>query len=162
MPLTLRTFTHNSDLSRWRLTMGTPAGPLAAIADFFWDVAGTTTFPQQKILPEARYFLIFNLAGSHGVVERDSTVRPYQRAWTSGLQEEHLIAESSGYTHLVGVRFHLAGAYRFFRMPLNVFTGRVIEVEDLFGLMFGLWAEQLAGCMDSRARFILLSSLIER
>ncbi len=158
----LSVFNQESAAGRWRLTLGRPSGALAESVDFFWDVAGTTNVPRERILPDVCYFLIFRLDGRHGVVGRDGTVRGYRRAWISGLQQEPLIVESLGRSHLVGVRFHAEGAARFFARPLHEFAGRVIELDEVCDVALDDWADRLSECADAGSRFAWLAGSVAK
>jgi AraC-like DNA-binding protein len=58
------------------------------------------------------------------------------------------------------VNFTPLGARRFFRVPMQEITNRIVHLEDLLGAEAERLAEQLEECPDWDARFALLESAI--
>jgi AraC-like DNA-binding protein len=73
-----------------------------------------------------------------------------------------MIVESSGHSHLVGLRFTALGAWRFFHVPMEELRDRVIEADLVLGRqMLGLRAE-LLGLERSDARLRRLAEFVLR
>lgn len=145
---------HSSALGEWRMSFAAPDAPLADAVALLWDVAGRTHYRHERILPTGTVDVLFNLADDQFLLaEGDPDRRTrFATVWICGLQQRPLLAQSGAYSHLVGLRLTPTGAWRFFGLPLNEITDRVLESDLVLGSSLLSLREQLATLNEPERR----------
>lgn len=113
-----------------------PAAPVSHFVENLWLVRGRV--PQasrQMLLPDGAMVLIFNLGEPQRLCERSDARRHqvFRASWVSGQQPQPIVIEQAGAYHLVGIRFRPGGAFPLFGCSLAELTGRVVELEAIWG-----------------------------
>jgi AraC-like DNA-binding protein len=155
---------HDSGVGAWRMSFAAPRGHLADWVAALWDVEGVTRYGHERILPTGHVDVLFSLADAQYLLDADPPGRRdrFSTVWVSGLQQTPLLAQSGGYSHLVGLRLTPVGAWRFFGLPLSELTGRVLELDLVLGNSLLSLREQLAGLPDAERRLRRLLEFAER
>ena len=131
-----------------------PSAPVSFFVENMWLVRGR--MPQttrQVLLPDGAMAVMFNLGEPQRVCDRDDLRRHtvYRASWVSGQQPQPLVLQQAGQIHLAGIRFHPGGAWPLFRFSLAELTGRVLELEDIWGRDAARVREQLGDTRGDRA-----------
>jgi AraC-like DNA-binding protein len=123
-----------------------PAAPVSRFVENIWLVRASLAQPwRQLLLPDGALVVIFNLGQPQRLCERADIRRHavFRASWVSGQQPQPIVIEQAGSCHLAGVRFRPGGAWPLFRFSLMELTGRVVELEDIWGREAGLVREQI-------------------
>ncbi|HET7537020.1 MAG TPA: DUF6597 domain-containing transcriptional factor [Candidatus Didemnitutus sp.] len=113
-----------------------PAAPVSRFVENMWLVRGRVPQPtRQMLLPDGAIVVIVNLGEPQRLCERADVRRHavFKASWVSGQQPQPIVIEQSGSYHLAGIRFRPGGAFPLFRFSIAELTGRVIELEDIWG-----------------------------
>ncbi len=138
-----------------------PRRPLADYVESLWLVRGHLALAQrQLLLPDAATVLMFNLGEPQKLCDRADPRRHtvYRASWISGQPPQPIVIEQAGAYHLIGVRFRPGGAFPLLRVALSELTGRVLELDDLWGAHAGRVREQLADALDDTTRLARLEA----
>jgi AraC-like DNA-binding protein len=142
-----------------------PGLPLSQHIENLWLVQGTlATRWRNMIFPDGAMELILNLGDPQKLCDpRNPRLHTnFHRGWISGERSEPIVIEEAGLIHLIGVRFKPGGAYSFFRFPVSELTGRVVEMDAIWGGAIDLLREQLAGAPNPRALFSRLETWLRQ
>jgi len=155
---------HGSGLGAWRMSFAAPPGSLAGSVTTLWDVQGVTRYGHECILPTGHVDVLFSLADEQYLLDADRPGRRerFSTVWVSGLQQRPLLAQSAGFSHLVGLRLTPTGAWRFFGQPLHELTGRVLDLDLILGSSLLELREQLALLPDPERRLRRLLEFAQR
>ncbi len=142
-----------------------PRAPVSNFVENIWLVRGQVGKPvRQMLLPDGAMVVIFNLGEPQKLCERADVRRHamFRASWVSGQQPQPIVIEQAGSYHLVGIRFRPAGAFPLFRFSLAELTGRVVELEDIWGREASAVRQQLGAAVDDRARLVCLELWLAR
>ncbi|HWA28149.1 MAG TPA: DUF6597 domain-containing transcriptional factor [Lacunisphaera sp.] len=142
-----------------------PAGPVARFVEHLWLVRGRVPRPMRHLLlPDGAFVVIFNLGEPQRLCERADVRRHavFRASWVSGQQPEPIVIEQSGTYDLVGIRFRPGGAFPLFRFGVAELTGRVVELEDIWGREATAVRQQLGEARGDRARLRCLERWLAR
>ncbi|SPE57277.1 putative Transcriptional regulator, AraC family [Verrucomicrobia bacterium] len=142
-----------------------PGPPLSRYIENLWLVQGTLAARWRNLIfPDGAMELILNLGDPQKLCDPDnpSSYTIFQRSWISGERSESIAIEEAGVIHLIGVRFKPGGAYPFFRFPISELTGRVVELDAIWGSAIDLLREDLAAAPDAPALFSRLETWLQQ
>jgi AraC-like DNA-binding protein len=142
-----------------------PAAPVAHFVENLWLVRGRVPAPsRQMLLPDGAFVVIFNLGEPQRLCERADVRRHavFRASWVSGQQPQPIVIEQAGAYHLVGIKFRPGGAFPLFRFSLAELTGRVVELEDIWGASAASVREQLGATRTDRALLACVERWLER
>jgi AraC-like DNA-binding protein len=142
-----------------------PAAPLGCFVENMWLVRGRQLGKmRQMLLPDGALSVMFNLGEPQRLCEPRAVERHavFRASWVSGLQPKPIVIEQAGECHLVGIRFQPGGAFPLFRVSLAELTGRVVELEDIWGAEAERVREQLNDCREDAAKLRCLERRLER
>ncbi len=142
-----------------------PRAPVSHFVENMWLVRGQVTNPvRQMLLPDGALVVIFNLGEPQKLCERSDLRRHaiFRASWVSGLQPQAIVIEQAGSYHLAGIRFRPGGASPLFRFSIAELTGRVVELEDIWGREASTVRQQLGSAVDERARLVCLEEWLAR
>ena len=131
-----------------------PGAPVSHFVENMWLVRGRVPVAsRQMLLPDGVMVVIFNLGEPQKLCERADVRRHaiFRASWVSGLQPQPIVIEQAGTYHLAGIRFRPGGAFPLFRFALTELTGRVVELEDIWGAQAGEVREQLGATRSDGA-----------
>jgi AraC-like DNA-binding protein len=138
-----------------------PAAPVSRFVENMWLVRGRVPHPaRQMLLPDGAFVVIFNLGEPQRLCERSDVRRHavFRASWVSGQQPQPIVIEQAGAYHLAGIKFHPGGAFPLFRFSLAELTGRVVELEDIWGPAAATVREQLGATRSDRALLACLEN----
>jgi AraC-like DNA-binding protein len=136
-----------------------PAAPVSRFVENMWLVRGRVPTPsRQMLLPDGAFVVIFNLGEPQRLCERADVRRHavFRASWVSGQQPQPIVIEQAGAYHLVGIKFRPGGAFPLFRFSLAELTGRVVELEDIWGTSAAAVREQLGATDNDRSLLVCL------
>lgn len=136
-----------------------PRRPVGDFVEQFWLVRGAILTPRrQMLLPDGALVVMFNLGPPQRLCERADTRRheSFRASWVSGQQPQPIVIEQSGAYHLAAIRFRPGGAFPLFRFSVAELTGRVVELEDIWGLDAKDVREQLGTATTDEERLATL------
>ena len=142
-----------------------PAAPVSWFVENLWLVRAQLPQPwRQVLLPDGALVVIFNLGEPQRLCERSDVRRHriFRGSWVSGQQPQSIVIEQAGACHLAGIRFRPGGARPLFRFSLEELTGRVVELEEIWGREAGLVREQLGESAGDRAVLRCLEGWLAR
>ena len=157
--LRIRSLVHDTPLGRWRYSVMPPRPDLADAVECIWEVVGTQSYNREKILPNGRVELLFNLGAPHWLHEGGER-RAYRDAWVSGLQERYLVIESPGRGAMMGARLRPLGAHRFFRLPMRELAGAIVDLDAVLGAWITAVTSRLRETASTAGRFMILERLL--
>jgi len=155
----IRSLVHDTPLGRWRYSVLIPGGDLADAVEAIWEVEGLQSYGREKILPNGRVELLFNMGEPHWLLEGGER-RPYRDAWVSGLHERYLVVGSPARAAMMGARLRPVGAHRFFQLPMRELTGAVFDLDAVLGPWIASVTARLRDTRSMEARFALLERLL--
>jgi AraC-like DNA-binding protein len=142
-----------------------PAAPVSRFVENMWLVRASLPQPwRQLLLPDGALVVIFNLGEPQRLCERADVRRHavFRASWVSGQQPQPIVIEQAGSCHLAGIRFRAGGAFPLFRFSLAELTGRVVELEDIWGREAGAVREQLGAVSGDREILPCLERWLDR
>jgi len=107
-----------------------PGGAMARFVKTFWMlVDGSPAGDEQRVVPDGRPELIFNLGSPFEGRKGEAWIRQPQ-SFIAGQITQPLLLRPTGPAHIVGVRFHPQGASEMLGMPLAEFTDATVTLDD--------------------------------
>jgi AraC-like DNA-binding protein len=142
----VRVVRHISQQDRWELVFGTPDPRLRPYVIHYCGYGEeTTTFRRRIEAPGLRAPLIFNL-GPPIAVRTSAAGGEWERqpgGFLAGLDDTYALVESSGSQSGLEVYLTPVAAGLVTGVPMRHLRGRVVALEDLFGVLGGLVREEL-------------------
>jgi AraC-like DNA-binding protein len=133
--------------------------PLAPYVEHLWIVRGHLPASwRNMILPDGAMELIINLGDPQTLCAlndpKQRTV--FRHSWISGERTEPIVIDELGGINLAGIRMRAGGAWPFLGLPLNEFSGQVVELEDVLGPEIRALRDRLGEASHDHARFDLM------
>lgn len=114
-----------------------PSGELAQHIDVIMFYSGyNPDHSIQRVVPTGNTFLIFELDGYTRHTYNNETLQPdadYIHAWFSGQHKDYMSISAHENSSMLVVQFNAAGAYPFIHQPMDEFTEKVIQADEIFG-----------------------------
>lgn len=145
--------------------MHVPIAPVSRFVEHLWLVRGRVPQPSRHLLlPDGALVVIFNLGEPQRLCERADVRRHtiFRASWVAGQQPHPIVIEQAGDYDLLGIRFRPGGAFPLFRSGVAELTGRVIELEDIWGAQARAVRQQLGDARGDRARLRCLEGWLDR
>jgi AraC-like DNA-binding protein len=156
----------HSDLGRWEMVIREPDPRLRAyIQSYQGYIESTTGWMRRLEPPSTTVVLIIGLGPALGVIDprdqgRDDAAADHT-SFVSGLYDSYVLIEARGtWQSGIQVNFTPLGAYQFLHLPMHLLSNRVIELDDLLGLVARRLVERLRETPSWEARFALLDAFI--
>jgi AraC-like DNA-binding protein len=126
---------HATELGTWTVATCQPRPCLTGLVAAIWYGEGQVSYARDRILPGGRSFLLINLGPLQYLVEPGPPEMrvPFRDLWFSGAQQRPLDTEAPHGNALVGVAFHVAGAYALLGVEQQDLADRVVPLADLLG-----------------------------
>src|SRR6267142_1420962 len=119
-----------------RYTEIQPTYPLTQFVECFWTLekaSSLETDPPDRILPDGCVELFLNF-GERFLEHQDNGSAVCQPVnFMVGQMTRPMLISTIGRVELLGIRFHPAGTFPFFRFPVHDLTNKVVELEALSG-----------------------------
>ncbi len=152
---------HETELGKWRLTLGAPAADLAGAVHELWEVQGALTPFREALLPNGFVEVMVNLGPPHRVLTGRGAGE-WNDAWYSGLQERSIFIESMQGTHLVSARLHPLGAAELFGAMAVAAANSIVDLGALAGDDASVLRDDLRGAASPSQRFDILEAFIRQ
>ena len=142
-----------------------PCGLLAPYVDKIWEFKGSPEYGMRiNVLPDGCTDLIFALGGITQPVGNEGRIMPSCRSFLVGPMKRY--SELVAYTetvHMVGIRFHPCGLFRFMDLPVQELGGQRISSADLGIKLFDdSFTERLYELPDLRSRIQCIETVLVR
>jgi AraC-like DNA-binding protein len=150
----IQTFTHQSPLGHWSVSVWQTDPRLAAIVASLWFGEGKVTYQRDRILPSGQSQLLINLGPPQYRIEPGPPeVRvPFVDVWYSGLHQGPIDTEAPHGNALLGVAFNARGTFPWLGDDMSNLSDRIIALADALG----------DGALRLRERLLNTESLEER
>jgi AraC-like DNA-binding protein len=131
----LQTFTHQSPIGHWSVSVWQAAPGLADIVSSMWFGEGKTAYQRDRILPSGQSQLLINLGPPQYRVEPGPPeVRvPFLDVWYSGLHQGPIDTEAPHGNALLGVAFTARGSFPWLGERMDGLSDRIIALADALG-----------------------------
>ena len=112
-----------------------PPVALAEFVDAIWYATGRVPYRGERILPNGKPALIFNLGAPFRMTDGTAGAPPetHRDAWLCGNRSRFLINEPVAETDVVGVTFGSHGAAAILGLPMRKISGQVVEADAVLG-----------------------------
>jgi AraC-like DNA-binding protein len=151
----LQTFTHQSPIGHWSVSVWQTAPGLADIVSSMWFGEGKTAYQRDRILPSGQSQLLINLGPPQYRVEPGPPeVRvPFVDVWYSGLHQGPIDTEAPHGNALLGVAFTARGSFPWLGERMDGLSDRIIALADALGDGALRLRERLLNTPSLAARF---------
>jgi AraC-like DNA-binding protein len=131
----LQTFTHQSPIGHWSVSVWQTDPRLADIVSSMWFGEGKTAYQRDRILPSGQSQLLINLGPPQYRVESGPPeVRvPFVDVWYSGLHQGPIDTEAPHGNALLGVALNARGSFPWLGERMDGLSDRIIALADALG-----------------------------
>lgn len=131
----LQTFTHQSPIGHWSVSVWRVDQRLSGIVASMWYGEGKTAYQRDRILPSGNSQLLINLGPPQFRVEPGPPeVRvPFIDIWYSGLHQGPIDTEAPHGNALLGVAFTSRGSFPWLGERMDGLSDRIIALADAIG-----------------------------
>ena len=150
----LQTFTHESPIGRWSVSVWRTDPRLAEMVASMWFGEGKTAYQRDRILPSGQSQLLINLGPPQYRIEPGPPVRvPFLDVWYSGLHQGPIDTEAPHGNALLGVAFTARGTFPWLDARMDALSDRIIALADALGDGALRLRERLLNTVSLEARF---------
>jgi AraC-like DNA-binding protein len=151
----LQTFTHQSPIGHWSVSVWQPDPRLAEVVASMWFGEGKTAYQRDRILPSGQSQLLINLGPPQYRIEAGPPeVRvPFVDVWYSGLHQGPIDTEAPHGNALLGVAFSARGTFPWLGERMDGLSDRIIALADALGDGALALRERLLNTVSLEARF---------
>jgi len=144
-----------------------PGPPLSAFVEWLWYYDDLfMDHDREHVLPDATFELVINLENRPRKLftsEESQGYRAFRRAWLSGAHSSYLVIDVLNGASMMGAHFRAGGVAALLCFPADELAGRVVELDEVWGLEAWVWRDRLMAAPDPKAKFKILESwLLER
>lgn len=150
----LQTFTHQSPIGHWSVSVWRVDPRLDGIVASMWFGEGKVAYQRDRILPSGQSQLLINLGPAQYRIEPGPPeVRvPFVDVWYSGLHQGPIDTEAPHGNALLGVAFTARGSFPWLGERMDSLSDRIIALADALG----------DGALKLRERLLNTASLQSR
>lgn len=151
----LQTFTHQSPIGHWSVSVWKPDPRLAEIVASMWFGEGKTAYQRDRILPSGQSQLLINLGPPQYRIEPGAPEKrvPFVDVWYSGLHQGPIDTEAPHGNALLGVAFSAHGTFPWLGEHMENLSDRIIALADALGDGALALRERLLNTPSLEARF---------
>ena len=151
----LQTFTHQSPIGHWSVSVWKTDSRLAEIVATMWFGEGKTAYQRDRILPSGQSQLLINLGPPQFRVEPGPPEKrvPFIDVWYSGLHQGPIDTEAPHGNALLGVAFSAHGTFPWLGGHMDNLSDRIIALADALGDGALALRERLLNTPSLEARF---------
>ncbi|HTL59561.1 MAG TPA: helix-turn-helix domain-containing protein [Candidatus Limnocylindrales bacterium] len=141
-----------------------PSAPLNHYVAWLWYYVDL--FPdheREHVLPDGTFELMINLEERpRKLFDRTNLSRhqTFRRGWMSGTHKEYLVIDALQGSTMIGAHFKPGGATGLLGIPAAELTGRVVELDALWGNDIWDWREQLFSTTGPQRKLALFEKLL--
>lgn len=141
-----------------------PVGTLAGLVDSIWHANGRVPYRTERILPNGKPVLIFNLGAPFVTADGAGASPPSvnRDAWLCGNRARYLLNRPLAETNVVGVTFHPHGAAALLGLSMREAAGRVVDADAILGGRVGETRERLFEARAPAAKIAIAEALLRR
>jgi AraC-like DNA-binding protein len=148
---------HESERDVWEMIHGAPDPRLGGyVLGYCAYDERTGSFVRRRELPADRVVGIVNFGAPIRVLSPCDGWTDQRYGFLTGLYDTFAVTETVGAQRGVQIDFSPVGAHLLWRVPMHAVTGRVVDLESLFGRAGMLLWEALACAAGWEERFALL------
>ena len=148
---------HESERDRWEMFHAAPDPRLHGyVLDYCAYDERTGSFTRRRELPSDRVVIIVNLGEPIRVLTPDGAWTLQPDGFFAGMHDTFAVVETVGAQRGVQIDLSPTGAHLLLRVPMHELTGRVVELDRLFGRSGALLHEALACTPTWEAKFSVL------
>ena len=152
-----RVVRHESERDRWEMVYAAPDPRLHGyVLDYCAYDERTGSFTRRRELPSDRVVIIVNLGDPIRVLTPDGAWTLQPDGFFAGMHDTFAVVETVGAQRGVQIDLSPTGAHLLLRVPMHELTGRVVELDRLFGRSGALLHEALACTPTWEAKFSVL------
>jgi AraC-like DNA-binding protein len=131
----LQTFTHQSPIGHWSVSVWQTDLRLADMVASMWFGEGKTAYQRDRILPSGQSQLLINLGPPQYRIEPGPPERrvPFVDVWYSGLHQGPIDTEAPHGNALLGVAFSARGTFPWLGERMDGLSDRIIALADALG-----------------------------
>ncbi len=131
----LQTFTHQSPIGHWSVSVWRTDPRLDGIVASMWFGEGHVAYQRDRILPSGQSQLLINLGPPQYRIEPGPPeVRvPFVDVWYSGLHQGPIDTEAPHGNALLGVAFTARGTFPWLGERMDSLSDRIIALADALG-----------------------------
>jgi AraC-like DNA-binding protein len=151
----LQTFTHQSPIGHWSVSVWRTDPRLDGIVASMWFGEGHVAYQRDRILPSGQSQLLINLGPPQYRIEPGPPeVRvPFVDVWYSGLHQGPIDTEAPHGNALLGIAFTARGTFPWLGERMDAFSDRIIALVDALGDGALRLRERLLNTAALEARF---------
>jgi AraC-like DNA-binding protein len=151
----LQTFTHQSPIGHWSVSVWQPDPRLAETVASMWFGEGKVAYRRDRILPSGQSQLLINLGQPQYRIEPGPPeVRvPFVDVWYSGLHQGPIDTEAPHGNALLGVAFSARGTFPWLGERMDGLSDRIIALADALGDGALALRERLLNTVSLESRF---------
>jgi AraC-like DNA-binding protein len=151
----IQTFTHQSPIGHWSVSVWKADPRLADIVASMWFGEGKTAYQRDRILPSGQSQLLINLGPPQYRVEPGPPEKrvPFVDVWYSGLHQGPIDTEAPHGNALLGVAFSAHGTFPWLGERMDTLSDRIIALADALGDGALTLRERLLNTPSLEARF---------
>jgi len=151
----LQTFTHQSSIGHWSVSVWRVDPRLADLVASLWFGAGKTAYQRDRILPSGTSQLLINLGPTqYRILPGPPEQRvPFTDIWYSGLHQGPIDTEAPHGNALLGVAFAAHGGFPWLGAPMDGLSDRIVALADAIGDGALALRERLLNTPALEARF---------
>ena len=141
-----------------------PTAPLNQHVAWLWYYVDL--FPdheREHVLPDGTFELMINLESRpRKLFDRISPARhqSFRRGWISGAHKEYLVIDALQASTMIGAHFKPGGATALLGLPASELTGRVVELDALWGEGIWEWRDRLLATTGPQRKLALFEQLL--
>jgi AraC-like DNA-binding protein len=148
---------HESERDMWEMIHGAPDPRLGGyVLGYCAYDERTGSFVRRRELPSERVVAIVNFGAPIRVLTPYDGWTDQPVGFVAGMHDTFAVSETVGAQRGVQIDFTPVGAHLLWRTPMHALSGRVVDLEALFGRPGLLLWEALAGARGWAERFALL------
>jgi AraC-like DNA-binding protein len=155
VPSRLQTFTHQSSIGHWSVSVWRVDPRLDGVVASMWFGEGKTAYQRDRILPSGQSQLLINLGPpQYRVQPGPPEVRvPFVDVWYSGLHQGPIDTEAPHGNALLGIAFTARGTFPWLGDRMDGLSDRIIALADALGDGALRLRERLLNTAALEARF---------
>jgi AraC-like DNA-binding protein len=151
----LQTFTHQSPIGHWSVSVWQVDPRLAQVVATMWFGEGRVAYQRDRILPSGQSQLLINLGPPQYRIEPGPPENrvPFIDVWYSGLHQGPIDTEAPHGNALLGVAFPALGTFPWLGENMENLSDRIIALADALGDGVQKLRERLLNTPRLEARF---------
>lgn len=137
-----------------------PSPKLASYIDKYWEFKGKPERGMHiRILPDGCSDFIFTLGEVANPTDNSMIMQPYRSFFVGPMNKYSELVTYADTVHMLGIRFHACGLFRFMNLPLHELTNQRLNCNDLTTIFDPFFTERLCEQPNLQSRINLIEEL---